>query len=225
MQTNTIENIDTSTGSINKAEKIFSIFFSYLFHPIFVPIYVAAFLLYIHPYAFAGFSDASKKITLFIIGLNLLLFPLLSVLLLKALGFIESIFLKTQKDRIIPYIAIGIFFFWTYTVFREQSNYPLVLTSYVFGIFLAASIALIANIYLKISMHAIGVSGWLTFFVLMMIDLPLMMFWPVAFVLLITGLVCSARLITKSHQPIEIYLGIIIGAIAQLAAAYFVIGL
>lgn len=132
---------------------------SYLLHPIFLPLYVVYFLLFIHPTAFAGFSVLQKYQTLVIICLNLIFFPLMSVFLLKAVGFINSIFLKTQKDRIIPYIACGIFFFWTYTVFKEQNQYPRILVSFILGIFLSSSAALLANIYFKVSIHAIGMGA------------------------------------------------------------------
>ena len=91
--------------------RIFAGFFSYLLHPVFVPLYFTAFLLFIHPDAFTGFSAVERKKVLLIVGLNVVFFPLLSVILLKAVGFIDSIFLRTRKDRIIPYIAAGIFFF------------------------------------------------------------------------------------------------------------------
>ena len=60
----------------------------------------------------------------------------MTVFLLKALGFIESLYLRSQKDRIIPYIASGIFYFWAYTVFRQQSHYPVVLTGFILGVFI-----------------------------------------------------------------------------------------
>jgi hypothetical protein len=135
-----------------------------------------------------------------------------------AVGFVESIYLKTQKDRIIPYIASGIFFFWTYTVFKQQSVYPLLLVIFVFGIFLASSAALIANIYLKVSMHAIGMGGWLGFFLLLMLINSMLMSLPIAVVLLLTGLVCTSRLMSRSHTTSEIYLGLVIGILTQFVA-------
>jgi nitrate reductase NapE component len=205
------------------AGKIYIAFFSYLFHPIFIPLYVGLFLVYIHPSAFAGFSNGDKRQTILIILLNLVFFPLISVLLLKALGFIQSIFLHTQRDRIIPYIACGIFFFWAYTVFKQQTVYPLILTSFVLGIFLASSVALIANIYFKVSMHAIGMGGWLGIFYIILKDSQMLMTWPLCFVLLMSGFVCSARLLKGSHKPKDIYSGLLIGIITQVAAAIVVL--
>lgn len=185
-----------------------------------MPVYVLYFLLYIHPSAFTGFSDENRFRTLLIVILNLVFFPLISVLLLRAVGFVESIFLRTQKDRIIPYIASGIFFFWTYTVFKQQDVYPLLVVSFVLGIFFASSAALIANIYLKVSMHAIGMGGWLGFFLVIMKTNTMLMTFPIATVLLLTGIVCTSRLMNKSHSPAEIYLGIAIGMISQFVAYY-----
>jgi len=201
------------------AGKIYAAFFSYIFHPVFVPVYVGLFLVYVHPSAFSGFSDVQKKQTILIILLNLVFFPLISVLLVKAVGFIDSIFLRSQKDRIIPYIVSGIFFFWAYTVFKQQAQYPLILTSFILGIFLASSVALIANIYFKISMHAIGMGGWVGIFLIIMRTNEMLMTWPLCIVLLITGLVCSARLLISSHQPRDVYMGLLVGLITQFAAA------
>ena len=209
--------------NVGLAGKIYAAFFSYLFHPIFIPLYVVLFLLYIHPSAFAGFSDAQKTQTILIVILNLVFFPVISVLLLRAVGFIQSIYLRTQKDRIIPYIASGIFFFWAYTVFKQQTQYPLILTSFVLGIFLASSVALIANIYFKISMHATGMGGWLGIFLVILNTGTMLMTWPLCIVLLLTGFVCSARLLISSHKATDIYGGLFVGIITQIIASIFVL--
>ncbi len=203
--------------------KIFATVVSYAFHPVFVPLYVCLFLTYLHPSAFSGFSDAEKKQTTLIVTLNLVFFPLFSVVLLKAVGFIESIYLRTQKDRIIPYIASGIFYFWAFTVFKQQAQYPLILTSFVLGIFLASSIALIANIYFKISMHAMGMGSWFAFFLVILQSNEMLMTWPLSIVLLISGLVCSARLLLASHQPRDIYMGLFVGIITQFIASIIIL--
>ena len=204
------------------AERTFAHFFSYLFHPLFIPVYVIVFLAYLHPSAFTGFSDHERKQSIFIVVLNIVFFPLISVLLLKAVGFIDSIYLHTKKDRIIPYMACGIFFFWAYTVFKEQSHYPLLLTSFIFGIFLASSAGLMANIYYKISLHAIGMGGWLGFFVVVYADNSMHMSWPLAAVILLTGAVCTARFIISDHNRRDVYTGLIVGFLCQVVAAWFV---
>jgi hypothetical protein len=198
-------------------------FISIIFHPIFIPLYVIAFLVYIHPSYFSGFEQGLKKRTLFIVVQNAIFYPLFSIALLKGLGFIESVYLRTQKDRIIPYIACGIFFFWTFNVFKQQEIYPRIVAAFMLGVFLASSAALIANIYFKISMHAIGVGGWLGLFLVIANSNSMLMTWPLAAVLLITGMVCTARLIVSNHSTRDIYAGLLLGLLAQFSAAYILL--
>ena len=218
----TFDQPGTVNYNANVAERIFAWFFSIVLHPVFIPVYIVLFLLYVHPTAFAGFSPGDKRQTFFIILLNLVFFPLLSVFLLKALGFVGSIKLNTRKDRIIPYIATGIFFFWAYTVFKEQRHYPLLLTSFILGIFLASSAALLANIYIKISMHAIGIGGMLAFMLIVLRE-GIQMPWLIAAAVLLTGIVCTARLIISDHSNREIIIGLLVGIITQWAAAIIIL--
>ena len=199
--------------------KLPAIVLSYVFHPIFIPLYAAVFIVYIHPSYFSGFSAASKLKTILILMQNAVFYPLFCVLLLKGVGFIESVFLRTQRDRIIPYIAAGIFFFWAFLVFKQQPAFPRILPSFMLGVFLASSAALLANIYFKISMHAIGLGGLVSIFMLIANTNSMLMTWPLAAALLITGLVSSARLLITDHTPKDIYSGLIIGWLAQQAAA------
>jgi nitrate reductase NapE component len=220
-QTTDANSVSVVSGQ-SSAVKFIAHLISYIFHPIFIPLYAVAFLVFIHPSYFSGFSLAAKKQTLLIVFINVVAFPLLAVVLLKAVGFIQSIFLKTQRDRIIPYMACGIFFFWAYLVFKNQTNYPLILSSFLLGVFLASSAALLANIYFKISMHATGVGGLLGIFLLIMKSNTMLMTWPLCIALAITGLVCTARLLISDHSTKEIYIGLIAGLLSQFVAAIVV---
>lgn len=204
------------------AIRVPAIILSWIFHPIFITVYVIAFMVYLHPTYFAGFSQQAKQQTLLVVLLNMVFFPLLSIVLLKALGFIESIYLHTQRDRIIPYIACSIFYFWAYLVFKKQGIYPNVLPSFIFGVFLSCNAALMANIYQKISIHAMGVGGWLGFFLVVAFSQTMLMTWPVSMVILIAGLVCTSRLLISDHTNKELYTGFFLGVICQFIAAVII---
>ena len=195
---------------------------SYIFHPLFIPLYVGYFLMFIHPTYFVGYGSKEKYWLLIRVAYTMVFFPIITVLLLKAIGFIESVFLKTQKDRIIPYIACGIYFFWGYLVFRNQPSIPSTLTAFTFAVFLSSSVALIANIYFKISMHAIGMGGVLGLFVVIMRSNTMLMTGPLSLAFLITGMVCTARLLISNHSDKEIYMGLLVGIACQLVAAVII---
>ena len=104
-------NLDTTPEKYPVALKIPALIFSYLFHPLFIIGWVILYLLYINNLVFLG-VDPEDRIVYFlrVFGTSIFL-PIVTVLLLKGLGFIQSIQLHTQKDRIIPYVACITFFF------------------------------------------------------------------------------------------------------------------
>lgn len=192
---------------------------SFFFHPLFIPLYITWFLAFVHPGYFAGFSLTGKKKLLLLVAINAFAFPAITVLLLKGLGFIRSVYLRTQRDRIIPYISSMTFFFWTQYVLRQQSYIPRILVAFMFGVFISSAAALIANIYYKISMHAIGVGGVIGLFLVIMRQNTMLMTWPLSVAFLLAGVVCSSRLIVSDHSAREIYSGLLLGIVCQLIAA------
>lgn len=189
---------------------------SWIFHPLFIPVYVTAFLAFIHPSCYSGYNLQEKRWIILRIAYTMVFLPLVTVLLLKGLKFIQSFYLKTQKDRIIPYIACGIYFFWVYLVFRNQPEIPVLQTSFTFGVFLAVSAALIANIYFKISMHTIGMGGVVGLFLLIVQTNSMLMTVPLAIALMLSGLVASSRLLVSDHSSKEIFAGFFLGLLSQI---------
>jgi hypothetical protein len=210
-----------STTSYSPQLRFFAKLVSIVFHPLVVGVIMAAYLLYIHPSYFIGFSEKIKLLKLLAVINNNVFFPLLVVALLKGLGFNKSILLNTQKERIVPYIASITFFFWTYYIFRSQPETPRVLVYMCRGMFFAASGALLLNNYYKISMHGIGVGGLLGLTVVTVFDGTLYSGLPVLIALLISGLVVTARRIASDHQWFDIITGCILGFICQLVALWF----
>ncbi len=204
--------------------RFFAYLFSIVFHPLFIPFYVVTFLIYYHPSYFSGFSNYSKLKLLYTTALNTVFFPAIAVLLMKGLGFIKSVFLHTQQDRIGPYLSSMIFYFWAARIFfKFQPELSPLLASFMTGIFLTTSIALIANIFYKISMHAIGCGGLLGIFLIIMKSNSMLMTWPLSIALLITGIVCTSRLILSNHTQKEIYMGLVVGLLCQFAAAIVIL--
>src|SRR4051794_15053082 len=66
---------------------------SFLFHPLFIPTYIAAFLIFADPYAFAGADDQRKVFKVISVFVLTAFFPAFSVLLMKLLKFVDTIYL------------------------------------------------------------------------------------------------------------------------------------
>src|SRR5436190_372556 len=139
---------------------------SFVFHPLFIPSYITAFLVFADPYAFAGMNDKAKIFRLISVMFSTAFLPLFSVLLMKQLGFIKSIFLRSQKDRIIPYIVCMIFYFWAWYVSKNvHDNTALIVM--LLAVFLSCIAGMMANIYYKISMHGIAMGALFVLFMWM----------------------------------------------------------
>ncbi len=194
---------------------------SYVFHPLFIPVYLCALLVERQPFLYASLNAHEKWIFILRFAVIYAMFPLISVLLIKALGFIKSIHLKTQRERIIPYVTCMIYYWWMWYVLRNQPEYPRECVVLSLAIFMASVAGLMANIRMKISMHGLAV-GVMSAFVLMMSltqDEGFGLFITVA--LLAAGAVCSARLIDSDHTTKEVYWGLILGILSLVVAAQF----
>lgn len=196
---------------------------SWIFHPVFVPVMVVWFLVYVHPYMFAGFSPEQKFRTLIMAVVSFTFFPLVTVLLLKGLKFIDSIYLRTQKERVIPFIACMIWYFWIAYVWnnfgktRDVVDIPHNAVQFAFAAFLSTIIGLMVNIRMKVSLHAISMGIVICFFSIMAFTQDVNFAIYLSIVLLIAGLVCTARFIVSDHNPAEVYAGLAVGIISMLA--------
>lgn len=194
---------------------------SYVFHPLFIPVYVTYFILEIRSYQFANLDEWTRIKVLLKVIVSCTFLPLVTVLLLRALNFINSIFLKTQKDRIIPYVICMIYYFWNWYTFKNL-HAEKDLVSISMAIFNASVFGFLANISMKISMHAIAVGVMTTFIALLTLNDSVNLSLYLCVAILVSGAVCTSRLMVSDHTQKEIYYGFFIGIFCQLAAHYFV---
>jgi hypothetical protein len=207
----------------SKSVRFIAQFASYVFHPLFVPTFFMLFLIQVVPYEFASITDWQLKLRVFSVFWLTAFFPAFAVFLLWRLNFSDSIFLRTQKERIIPYVITMFFYWWMYYLSRNFTDQPLALKFFYFGIFIATSIGLVVNNFMKVSLHAIGISGLLMAVGLTSYYYSLNnLFWLVLAVLL-AAVVISARMIVSDHTKKELIVGFAIGMLTQLMAYLWIL--
>ena len=194
---------------------------SWVLHPVLLIIWVAAYLLFLDPHVFLGLDVSQKNLVLLRVIATSVFLPLMTVLLLKGLGFIDSIRLTTQKERIIPYVACITFFFWSYYVSKKLGD-PFELRAFLLALFLTASVALLLNNYFKISMHGLGLGGANALLVCMLFAGNMQDGFVLAVTFLLTGLAATARIKSGNHHPFEVYAGFIAGFLIQVFAWWFI---
>ncbi|MBW8686203.1 hypothetical protein [Chitinophaga rhizophila] len=200
---------------------------SYASHPLFLPFLVTVFLVNALPEYFVWFKEDSIRYPFDLLYIRVLFttlfLPVFVVMLCRALGFVTSFQLRSQKDRIIPYIACTIFYFWTYFAFKRQGVAPPFFNAFFLGVFIAIVMGMVANTYVKISMHTIGWGGVLGFLLMLMLGMNMNISLVLMVCMLMAGIVATARLILGAHTPAEVYIGFAMGILAQLIA-YAIVG-
>lgn len=197
-------------------------FISYLFHPIFMPTIVVVAMYFLVPVSFKGITPEVAKFRLATVVMLTAFFPLFSVLLMKALGFIKSIYMRDPKDRIIPLIAIMIFYFWSQQVFSNLKDTPVIIKIWMLGLFWGIILLFLISIFFKISMHTTAAGGMVGIMIVLLLTSSVNIMTAFFASVILAGLIGTARLLLGEHRPPEIWLGYIVGIIVQLAAWAYV---
>ena len=192
-------------------------FLSWVFHPVFQPVMLVAFLVFSDTSTqFLGFRTQQRWLILGQAFTLYTFFPLVTVGLLKAVGFLDSIRLRTQRERVIPLIAIGIWYFWIWYVWKNLPDYPGELVRFALASWTVSWISLMINVRLKISLHTIAAGLTLTFLFLWAFQYPYAagIYLPISCI--IAGSIGAARLYISDHTEAEVYLGYLVGAASML---------
>jgi hypothetical protein len=114
-----------------------------------------------------------------------------------------------------------IFYFWVWYVFKQQA-FPREAILFSLGAFLSVCFGAFVNSFFKVSMHALSLGVVVTLLFILSLSSSTNFGPYVSIGLLITGLVCTARLVLNDHKPFDIYAGLSLGALAQMIAWVFV---
>lgn len=215
-------------GTDNKVLRGLANIVSYLLHPMFMPLVMTYVLYILSPVTFAQYEDAKSVIgngvvPVFIqIGVTTIMYPLLVVLILKGLGMIESVQMRTRKERIIPLIASMVFYWWVSHVFKSHEA-PVILQTVLRGAYWGLILVFLASIFFKVSMHTAAAGGMLGILVLLLFTSPVAMSVPLFIGIVIAGVIGTARLLLGAHTPFEVWVGYAIGFVAQFAAYWWIL--
>ena len=218
----TLESQSTPPKFSDRLKWIFGQVVSIIFHPLFIPTYIFCLLMEAIPYEFSGISQWQLTLRFFSCFWWTAFLPAFAIFLLWRLEFINSVLLKTQKERIVPFIIVMFFYWWMYYLSRNFTDQPFVLRFFYMGIFLSTVVGLILNSYLKISLHGMAAGGAVTAIGLFSwyYAIPLWIYLIPA--VLLAGLIATARMLVSDHSTREIYLGLFMGAACQCLAYVFV---
>jgi hypothetical protein len=198
--------------------RIFAHLFSVLFHPLLICAYTFAFLIYLHPSVYEGFDQHMKNMRMFSILLFTIFFPCLSLFLAWRLKLIRRLSLEGRQDRLVGFIVTMFFYFWANYVFRNLPDTPPVAARFILGTFLSVCGAWMCTIFYKVSLHAVAMGGLIAFSILFERQDVYASGLYLTIPILLSGIVCSSRLILGAHNRFEMVTGFLMGILAQSIA-------
>jgi hypothetical protein len=207
--------------------RAFAQFFSAIGHPMLILLYILLLMLATNPFLFGVRSmDETRAVVLLIsVFASTVLIPGVGVALMKPLGLVNSLELADKQERIGPYIVTGVFYLWLFKNLISLGQTPILYAKFVLGATIGLFLAFFINIFTKISAHTVGMGGLLAMILLLMGNWPdpmagipafggtvmLSMYYVLIFAVLLAGLVGSARLALRAHDPAQVYLGYVTG--------------
>jgi membrane-associated phospholipid phosphatase len=194
---------------------------SYIFHPILLPV-LGLYFLFETPTNSPGYIVTSLynlplefKINLYkLFGFLTILAPGISIWIMYQNKIISSIKLENRLERFTPIGITAVYYVMNYVLLRIMIPEHMIISfifPYAFGLVLIVIAAFIMNYFTKISLHMLGFFGVIgTIMGYFQNQLDYNLFFLI-FLIIVGGLIGSARIYLKAHTLKEVVLGIIIG--------------
>ena len=130
----------------------------------------------------------------------------------KAFGTIPSLHMRSRRERILPFIAITLIYSVVVLMFFYKVTQNVNFNKVMLIVACMVLTGTLFTFFQKISIHSLAICGALG------ILIPLnkaaensVLLWPSIAVLILAGLVMSARLYLNAHTPREVLYGAVTG--------------
>lgn len=205
------------------AKKV-SIAVSVVLHPLLMPTFLFALLFYYAPVIIEPVNPKAAIYLLMAVFITTFLLPMISITALRfsdiyKTGKFYALSLPQRKDRILPFFFTSLFYMITTYMFFSKFK-----VSQILVIILAASTLIILMVsiitfFLKVSAHSASAGAMIGFLLALGFKFPQSkMLWPLILILILGGVVMSARLYLDTHKPVDVLVGSILGLSVSLSS-------
>lgn len=192
-------------------------------HPLLMPTILFSLLIFIAP-ASLGAESLELLMKLAVLGFIFIYtfaLPGYFVYLLKRWGMITSLKLENLKDRRLPYFITAII----YTglgYFLYSKNSMLFPCGFILWSIAAVILCVgIISLWWQISAHAAGIGGMIGALAGILVQFgEHNLFFPLLFLVILSGYVISARLALNAHTPAQVGAGFLLGLVLSLASIF-----
>ena len=192
---------------------------SIVFHPVLVPT-LGMLLLLNSGFYFSMLSWEAKRYILLVIFFTTCILPLLAVSVM-AINPRFDINMSKSIDRVFPLLAASIFYYIGFVLLGKVNLFP------VFKLFMLASVLVVVALLLisfkwKISNHMAAIGGVAGVFFSLSFRKGLNPVYSLLIIILVSGLLGTARLAQGKHNIWQIIAGFALGFVILYLVVYFV---
>jgi hypothetical protein len=197
-------------------------FISYVLHPLLMPTLLLLILLFFLPQSLQPVSGRIALLIILLVFITTFIIPALSIIGLRSTMTISSIKLTSRSERVLPFTFITLFYGITTYLFHSKIE----INDTILAIFVGATVLVafltIITIFFKISVHAAGAGCMLGYLLSIMLIFPEHdLMWAVIAIVVMAGMILSARLYLNAHTPVEVYSGFTLGLFISFFSLYF----
>ncbi|RIJ49409.1 hypothetical protein D1614_07670 [Maribellus luteus] len=192
---------------------------SILFHPVLIPT-LGILLLLNSSFYFSMLSWEAKRFILLVVFFTSCILPMLMVSLL-ALNTKFDINMPKSTDRVLPLLAAAVFYYLGFVLLGRISVFP-VLKMYMLASVLVIVALLIISLKWKISNHMAALGGLAGMFFALSFRYGLNPVYSLLGIILVSGIVGTARLALERHNIWQIIAGYSLGFCVLYLVVYFV---
>jgi membrane-associated phospholipid phosphatase len=188
-------------------------FISALLHPLLLPTFFFALVIKIAPSIMGNVNSKNAGGILLLIFIITFLIPIISILKMDR-----------RQDRKMPFVFVSSFYILSCYLYMDKfANVPLLMVGLI-STTVSLVIVTIVTFFWKISAHSVGIGGVLGFlFALSFKYAERDLLFVSLMVLILAGILMSARLYLNAHTPMQIVAGALTGfGIGFLAIILFV---
>lgn len=186
---------------------------SVLFHPVFMSLY-GLLIIFSAPTLLSFIPLKIKKLTLLVVVVNNIIMPLSIVMILYSRGVIKSVFAREKHERTVL-LSITMVLYLITTLLMLKLPVPNMVKAYFISTTFITFVAIVINMFWRLSLHSVAVGGLLTLVCFMAYLFEVTVIIYMAEMILLSGLVMFARLYNDDHEAGEVWTGFFVGVVSM----------
>jgi membrane-associated phospholipid phosphatase len=184
-----------------------------------MPTFLFSIIYFFTPFLLAPYNNFNFLVMIF---LATFFIPLVAVSALYMTGTIKSFVMNEATERAIPFTFTSIFYWIMSYLFFNQFKESLTIIVIMMSISTTISLVSIISFFWKISAHAAGICGIIGFMFVITLKYPeVQLTYPLALMIILSGIIMSIRLYLQVHNIKEVLVGGLLAFLLNFSLFFF----